>query len=211
MNATGAPRDDAAGRPAAGAPRIGVLALQGDVAAHTAVLAAQGIQPIEVRRPHVLEEVDGLVIPGGESTTLLKHMAYEPLWWECFERYRARGGAILGTCAGLILLAREVRGPSQRSLGFLDVVVERNAYGRQRESFEARVCWADGSRFDVVFIRAPRIVSVGVGVEVLATHADEPVLVAEGRILGATFHPELTGEGAVHELLVRRSTIQTDA
>lgn len=193
------------------ASRIGVLALQGDFAAHVTAFAALGVRPLEIRRPNALEALDGLVIPGGESTTLLRHMAYEPAWWEAFERYRARGGAILGTCAGLILMAREVRGPAQRSLGFLDVVVERNAYGRQRESFEARARWADGRPLDVVFIRAPRILSVGAGVEVLATLEGEPVLVGQGRMLGATFHPELTGVGALHELLIRRSGIQTDA
>lgn len=195
----------------AGAACIGVLALQGDFAAHLAVLDALGVEPREIRRPHALEDVDGLVIPGGESTTLLKHMAFEPEWWEAFARFRARGGAVLGTCAGLILLAREVRDPAQRSLGFLDVVVARNAYGRQRESFESRASWADGRPLDVVFIRAPRILAVGAGVEILATHAGEPVLVAEGRMLGATFHPELTGERALHELLVARCGIRTDA
>lgn len=178
---------------------VGVLALQGDFAAHRLKLEALGAQVVEVRKPGDLERVRGLVIPGGESTTLLKLIGYDPAWWPALETFHARGGALFGTCAGLILLAREVHCPEQCSLGFLDVSVDRNAWGRQVDSSERDGRWRDGRPLEVVLIRAPRIVRVGEGVEVLARLGEEPVLVAEGRVLGATFHPELTGEDAVHQ------------
>jgi 5'-phosphate synthase pdxT subunit len=177
---------------------VGVLALQGDFAAHERLLRGLGADVREVRRPRGLEGLDGLVVPGGESTTLLRHMDYEPSWWEALAGFHRRGGALFGTCAGLILLAREVT-PEQRSLALLDVAVERNAYGRQVDSFEVTGTWRDGRPLEMVFIRAPRIVAVGPGVEVLAEHGGEPVLVAEGRVMAASFHPELTSDGGVHE------------
>lgn len=177
---------------------VGVLALQGDFAAHTRVLESLGAEVVEVRRPAQLSGLDGLVIPGGESTALLKLFDYEPGWWEALRRYRESGGAFFGTCAGLILLAREVRNPEQRSLRFLDVVVDRNAYGRQVDSSEREGRWEDGRELEVVLIRAPRIVERGEGVEVLARHGEEPVLVREGKVMAATFHPELTGDDGVH-------------
>lgn len=181
------------------AKTVGVLALQGDFAAHRARLEALGAEVVEVRKPGDLERVRGLVIPGGESTTLLKLMSYDPAWWPALEGFRESGGAFFGTCAGLILLAREVHHPEQASLGFLDVAVDRNAWGRQVDSSERGGRWRDGHPLEVVLIRAPRIVRVGEGVEVLARLGEEPVLVEQGRVLAATFHPELTGEQAVHQ------------
>ena len=181
--------------------KIGVLALQGDFALHVKALArCEGVEAVEVRKPEELEGLDGLIIPGGESTTLLKLME-EWRFVPALEKFHGAGKPIFGTCAGLILLARDVESPRQFSLGFIDVGVERNAYGRQRESFAA-----DGEvqlngarhRLEMVFIRAPRIRRVGAGVETLARHADEPVMAREGRVLVATFHPELTTDPAIH-------------
>src|SRR5438309_6744339 len=180
--------------------RIGVLALQGDFARHAAALGRCGVEAVEVRRPEELSEVDGLIIPGGESTTLLKLMdewAFVP----ALEKFHAASRPIFGTCAGLILLAREVESPRQFSLGLIDVGVERNAYGRQRESFEASgVATLDAGpvQLEMVFIRAPRIRRVGPSVQVLAEYAGEPVLARQGRVLVATFHPELTESTTVH-------------
>ena len=182
--------------------RVGVLALQGDFAAHGRALARCGARPVEVRRVAALDDLDGLVIPGGESTTLLNLMADEP-WFPALGDFHARGGAILGTCAGAILLAREVRGPSQPSLGLVDVTVERNAWGRQVDSFETHLdVPALGGAIDAVFIRAPRIVSAGEGVEVLARLDGEPVMVRDGSVLVLTFHPELTGDVRVHRFFL---------
>jgi pyridoxal 5'-phosphate synthase pdxT subunit len=180
--------------------RIGVLALQGDFVRHAAALARCGVEAVEVRRPEELVDVDGLIIPGGESTTLLKLMdewAFVP----ALEKFHAAGRPIFGTCAGLIVLAREVESPRQFSLGLIDVTVERNAYGRQRESFEAQgTATLDGRAhpLEMVFIRAPRIRRVGAGVETLAEHHGEPVMARQGSVLVATFHPELTDDPAVH-------------
>ena len=187
--------------------KIGVLALQGDFDRHAKALARCGvsrseeIQAVEVRKPAELADVDGLIIPGGESTTLLKLMeawGFVP----ALEKFHAEGRPIFGTCAGLILLARDVDNPRQFSLDFIDVGVERNAYGRQRESFEARGSASLEGRptpVEMVFIRAPRIRRVGAGVETLAHHADEPVLARQGSVLVATFHPELTDDPTIHE------------
>ena len=185
--------------------RIGVLALQGDFGAHIAAFGELGVDAREVRRPDELAGVNGLVMPGGESTTLLRFFDYEPRWRPALDRYREEGGAILGTCAGLILLAAEVLNPPQPSLGFLDVAVERNGYGRQIHSFTAEGSWSDGSPLEMVFIRAPRIVRVGPHTEVLARHQEEPVLIREGRILAATFHPELTEDRTLHRRFVEIS------
>ena len=182
--------------------RIGVLALQGDFEAHARALRAAGAEAEEVRRCAALRGLDGLVLPGGESTTLLNLMEDEP-WFEELRRFHRDGGAIFGTCAGTILLAREVRNPSQRSLGLLDAAVERNAFGRQTESFEAAVAVPSlGGSIEGVFIRAPRFREVGAEVEVLGRLEGEPVLVRQGRILAATFHPELTAGGGVHGMFV---------
>lgn len=182
-----------------------MLALQGDFALHARALERCGARAVEVRKTAELDDLGGLVIPGGESTTLLKLMGdfgFVP----ALEKFRAGGRPIFGTCAGLILLAREVLNPAQPSLGFLDATVERNAYGRQRESFEARGearLQAKQVPIEMVFIRAPRIRRVGPGVEVLAAHGGEPVLVREGTILAGTFHPELTDSTAVHAYFCR--------
>lgn len=175
---------------------FGVLALQGDFAAHAEALRAEGVDAREVRRCHELEGLSGLVLPGGESTTLLNLMEDEP-WFDALRRF---DGALLGTCAGAILLAREVL-PRQPSLGLLDLTITRNAYGRQVDSFEARIP-ALGGEMTVVFIRAPRFRALGPGVEVLARLGDEPVLVRQGRILGATFHTELRRPSPLHSYFV---------
>ncbi|MBI1962126.1 MAG: pyridoxal 5'-phosphate synthase glutaminase subunit PdxT [Candidatus Rokubacteria bacterium] len=180
--------------------RIGVLALQGDFALHARALGRCGVEAVEIRKPAELAGVDGLIIPGGESTTLLKLMdawGFVP----ALERLHAAGTPIFGTCAGLILLAREVENPRQFSLGAIDVTVERNAYGRQRESFEARgTARLDGRpvELDMVFIRAPRIRRLGPGVESLAELRGETVMARQGNVLVATFHPELTDDLSVH-------------
>ena len=184
-----------------GAMRIGVLALQGDFALHAKALAKCGVEAVEVRKPSELDEIDGLIIPGGESTTLLKLM---DAWnfTPALEKFHGAGKPIFGTCAGLIILARDVENPKQFSLGLIDVAVERNAYGRQRESFEApgTVRLDDTPvQLEMVFIRAPRIRRVGPGVEVLAEHRGEPVMARQDRVLVATFHPELTDSTAVHQ------------
>ena len=176
---------------------VGVFALQGDFSAHERRLAGLGAEVRAVRRPAQLAGLAGLVIPGGESSTLLYLMNHDPSWWPELETFHGAGGALFGTCAGLILLAREVE-PSQRSLGLLDVAVARNAYGRQVDSFEARGAWSDGRPLEMVFIRAPRILRVGPEVTVLARHREEPVLVEQGRVMAGSFHPELTADAAVH-------------
>ncbi|MDR5695862.1 MAG: pyridoxal 5'-phosphate synthase glutaminase subunit PdxT [Armatimonadota bacterium] len=180
--------------------QIGVLALQGDVQEHMAMVEAAGGRAMEVRTPEALREVDGLIIPGGESTTIGGLMARYGLDEAIRERVRD-GFPVFGTCAGLILMASEVDGGEPPLLRVMDVRVQRNAYGRQRESFEAKVevplLGADPLR--VAFIRAPRIERVGPAVEVLATYQGRPVLVRQGNLLGATFHPEICGDPRVHE------------
>lgn len=179
---------------------FGVLALQGGFAAHAAALREVGLEARELRRVRELEGLAGLVIPGGESTTLLNLMRDEP-WFEALAAFHARGGVLAGTCAGAILLSREVR-PRQPSLAFLDAVIERNAFGRQVDSFETRVdAPALGGALDAVFIRAPRFRALFPEVEVLARHAGEPVLVRQGRVVAATFHPELTRSRLFHRYL----------
>jgi 5'-phosphate synthase pdxT subunit len=180
--------------------RIGVLALQGDFAMHVRALEKCGAEVVEIRKPEQLDDIDGLVMPGGESTTLLKLMdawGFVP----ALEKFHAGGKPIFGTCAGLILTARDVVSPAQFSLGLIDIGVERNAYGRQRESFETRGTATLGGRevpIEMVFIRAPRIRRVGAGVETLARNGDETVMARQGTVLVATFHPELTDDPTVH-------------
>ena len=180
--------------------KIGVLALQGDFALHVQALERCGVEAVEVRKPEQLADLDGLVMPGGESTTLLKLMdawGFVP----ALEKFHAAGKPLFGTCAGLILLARGVDNPRQFSLGLIDVDVERNSYGRQRESFEARgTAVLDGAAtpIEMMFIRAPRIRRVGEGVEVLARQGGDPVMARQGSVLVATFHPEVVGERRVH-------------
>lgn len=189
--------------------RVGILALQGDFEAHFKALERAGAEPVLVRTAAELDSVDGLVIPGGESTAMLKLLNFmdlaEPL------RAFAAGKPIFGTCAGAILLATEVLNPSQQSFGVLDMTVERNAYGRQVDSrvtriepgleFQNRV---GGGDMEAVFIRAPIIRRTGPAATVLAEYKGDPVLVEQGRHLVATFHPELTQDQRVHRLFLNK-------
>ena len=178
--------------------RIGVLAVQGNFREHIAALRRLGADAVEVRKPEQLEGLDGLVVPGGESTAIGRLVRLCGLE----DAIRSFAGPILGTCAGMILLAREaVDGvPGQPLLGEIDLAVRRNGYGRQVWSFEANVALAGDERpFRGVFIRAPRVEEAGPGVETLAELDGEPVLLREGRVLVASFHPELTGDTRVHE------------
>jgi 5'-phosphate synthase pdxT subunit len=183
--------------------KIGVLALQGDFEKHEKALARAGAEPVEIRSAADLDQVDGLVIPGGESTTMLKLLEQEKML-EPLRDFGARR-PIFGTCAGAILLASEVLNPHQRSLGLLDIDVERNAYGRQLDSRIARLN-PEGLEGDLeaVFIRAPIIRRVGDRVKVLARYQGDPVLVEQGRHLVATFHPELTDDPRVHRLFLEK-------
>ena len=182
----------------AGAPRIGVLAVQGNVREHAAMLRRLGSDVVEVRNPGDLTGLDGLVIPGGESTAIGRLVRLYGLE----EAIRRFTGPVFGTCAGMILLARDaVDGvPGQPLLGAVDIVVRRNGYGRQVASFEADVDVEPGDEpLRGVFIRAPRVEHVGPDVEVLAEHGGDPVLLRQGRFLVAAFHPELTDDTRVHE------------
>lgn len=175
--------------------RVGVLALQGGFEAHARVLARRGHEVAEVRRAVDLERLDGLVLPGGESTTHLILLARTGLS-DPLDRFVRSGRPVLCTCAGLVLAARRVTGPEQRSFGWLGVEVARNGWGTQVASFEAR---DDGGRLPLVFIRAPRVVAVDADTSVDATLQGEPVLVRRGAVWGATFHPELTEDDTVHQ------------
>ncbi|MFG2131355.1 pyridoxal 5'-phosphate synthase glutaminase subunit PdxT [Streptomyces sp. NPDC048751] len=186
-------------------PVIGVLALQGDVREHLVALAAADAVARPVRRPEELAEVDGLVLPGGESTTISKLAilfgVMEPL------RARVRAGMpVYGTCAGMIMLADKILDPrsGQETVGGIDMIVRRNAFGRQNESFEAavEVRGVEGAPVEGVFIRAPWVESVGAGAEVLAEHEGHIVAVRQGNALATSFHPELTGDHRVHSLFV---------
>ena len=193
-------------------PRIGVLAIQGDYAAHAGALNDAGADPIEVRNPKQLETLDGLVLPGGESTTILKFLeSPNPngrTFFDALQRF-ASTQPVFGTCAGAILLAREVTNPPQRSLGLLDATVERNAYGRQIDSVILTAPSSlPGEPLEMVFIRAPRIAETGPQVEVLARRDGFPVLVRQGKLMAATFHPELSSDRRVHRLFVESAIAQ---
>jgi 5'-phosphate synthase pdxT subunit len=185
--------------------KVGILAVQGDFEVHAEMLARMGVEHCFVFRPADLAGCSALILPGGESTTQLQFLQEEGLF-EAIARFAERGGAVLGTCAGTILLAREVNNPSQPSLGLLDISVARNAYGRQIAS---KVKWGatklKQQPLEMVFIRAPIIERVGPGVEVLAESEGHPVLVCRGRMMAATFHPELTEDTAVHAEFLRRA------
>jgi 5'-phosphate synthase pdxT subunit len=173
-------------------PRVGVLAVQGNFREHAAMLRRLGVDVVEVRKPEQLEDLDGLIVPGGESTTFMRLMRLYGL----DSAIRSFEQPILGTCAGMIVLDRD-------HLGLVDVEVDRNAYGRQVASFEANLMLAgEESPLRGVFIRAPRVRVAGEDVEVLAEHEGEPVLVRDGRVLVASFHPELTEDTRVHELFL---------
>ena len=183
---------------------IGVLGLQGDFAAHGRALNRLDVDWMIVKKPAHLDLIQGLIIPGGESTTLLKLMEQYG-FVEGIPSFHAGGGTLFGTCAGLIVLAARVLNPAQFSLGLIDVSVERNAYGRQRESFESTGTILLNGRTNtvpMVFIRAPRIRDVGPGVLCLGHHGEEVVMVRQDRILAASFHPELTEDPCVHRYFV---------
>jgi 5'-phosphate synthase pdxT subunit len=189
--------------------KVGILALQGDFEAHAKALERAGAEPILIRSAEELKRIDGLVIPGGESTTMLKLLNFMDLKEPLLEF--AREKPVFGTCAGAILLAQEVRNPAQESLGLMDLTVERNGYGRQidsrvvnihpDENFQLR---AGAGDVEAVFIRAPIIRRTGPDVRVLAQYEGDPVLVEQGRHLVATFHPELTQDSRVHKLFLSK-------
>ena len=178
--------------------KIGVLALQGAVAEHVRMMEQAGARAIVIKKQEQLADVDGIIIPGGESTTIGKLMRtygfIEPL-----QQFAAAGKPIFGTCAGLIILAKRIVGQNEVHLGLMDMEVARNAFGRQRESFETELDFAGiEESIKAVFIRAPLITEVGAGVEVLARHAGEIVAARQGHLLVASFHPELTEDNRLH-------------
>ncbi len=184
-------------------PRIGVLALQGSFALHAAHLRRLGVEAVEVRRAPALAGLDGLIIPGGESSTMLKFLLEEGLF-EPVRAFQREGGALYGTCAGAILLARAVENPPQESLALLDIEIQRNGYGRQLESHLGACACPELGEPDlpVVMIRAPIISGAGPNVQVLAEWRGQPAFVREGRVLATTFHPELTADTRIHTYFV---------
>lgn len=180
---------------------IGILALQGDFEAHALVLARAGAHTALVRKSDDLGDLDGLIMPGGESTTMLKFMGRDGFFDEL--RLFLKTAPCFATCAGCILLASEVLSPAQSSLGLLDVTVERNSYGRQIDSaILIQQTKLPGGPLEMVFIRAPRITRAGADVEVLAQRGDSPTLVRQGNLLASTFHPEMTTDLRVHNLFL---------
>jgi 5'-phosphate synthase pdxT subunit len=183
--------------------KIGILAVQGDFAAHAAMLAGMGVESIEVRTPADLADCDGLILPGGESTTQLQFLREEGLD-SAIRKFAADDKAIFGTCAGAILLASEVKNPQQDSLKLLDMTVLRNGYGRQVHSdVVVGPSILRKQPLEMVFIRGPVIERVGPDLEVLAEYAGKPVLVQKGRVMASAFHPELTSDTMVHDRFVR--------
>jgi pyridoxal 5'-phosphate synthase pdxT subunit len=179
--------------------KIGILAVQGDFEAHSAKLSDMGVESIEVRTPDDLRDCDGLILPGGESTTQLQFLREEGLD-KAIRKFAAADKAIFGTCAGAILLAHEVKNPKQDSLNLLDITVLRNGYGRQVHSDVVTGPSAlKNEPMEMVFIRAPIIERVGPNVEVLAEYAGKPALVQKGRVIAAAFHPELSRDTTVHD------------
>ena len=193
---------------------ICVLALQGAYDVHAAMLRQLGAKAVLIRKPSELHDLDGLIIPGGESTTFLKHLERGGFFDALSEFVKTT--PTFGTCAGCILLAKEVLNPTQRSFAAMDIAVERNAYGRQIDStILSAPTTLPGGPLEMVFIRAPRIARTGPGVEVLAEREAMPVLVREGHLLAATFHPELSTDPRIHQMfldLVReqRAVTRTD-
>ena len=185
--------------------KVGVLALQGAFREHEKILDACGVEAAQVRKPQQLDNVSALIIPGGESTTigklLIEFQLFEPI-----VKLGREGLPIFGTCAGLIMMAREIAGSAQPRLGLMDICVERNAFGRQADSFEASLeIPAIGEQpFQAVFIRAPYIIETGSGVEVLASFQEKIVFARQGRLLAAAFHPELTGDLRVHQYFLEK-------
>jgi 5'-phosphate synthase pdxT subunit len=182
-------------------PRIGVLAIQGDFAAHAQALEDAGAEAIEVRKPAELDGLDGLILPGGESTTFLRFLERDN-FLQALRAFVAEKPSF-GTCAGCILLARNVSHPPQDSLAAMDISVERNAYGRQIDSaIRTGETKLPGGPLEMVYIRAPRIAAVGPGVDIMAERDGFPVLVRQGDLLAATFHPELSNDRRVHQYFV---------
>ncbi len=181
------------------AMKIGILAVQGDFAAHAAMLAGMGVETVEVRAPEDLADCEGLILPGGESTTQLQFLQEEGLY-EAIKKFAAEDKAIFGTCAGAILLATEVKNPPQESLGLLDMTVLRNGYGRQVHSdVVSGPSTLKKDPLEMVFIRGPIFERIGPNVDVLAEFAGKPALVQKAHILAAAFHPELTDDTTVHQ------------
>ncbi|MGQ9898307.1 MAG: pyridoxal 5'-phosphate synthase glutaminase subunit PdxT [Acidobacteriota bacterium] len=189
---------------------IGILSFQGNFAAHAETLRRAGATSRFVRRIADLADLDGLILPGGESTTMLRFLQAEP-WFAAIKDFAAAGRPLLGTCAGAILLARTVTHPAQSSLGLVDMTVRRNGYGRQVDSFTTslKVPQLGADPLELVFIRAPIIESVGPGVEVLATYGGYPVWVRQGQLFAATFHPELTADVRLHQFVFGLDSIST--
>jgi 5'-phosphate synthase pdxT subunit len=183
--------------------KIGILAVQGDFEAHAEMLKSMGVDSMEVRTPDELESCDGLILPGGESTTQLQFLKEEGLE-QAIRRFAVAGKAIFGTCAGAILLASEVKNPQQESLGLLDMTVLRNGYGRQVHSdvVSGRTTLKK-EPLEMVFIRGPIIERVGSNVDVLAEYAGKPALVQKGHVMASAFHPELTSDTTVHDRFVK--------
>jgi pyridoxal 5'-phosphate synthase pdxT subunit len=188
--------------------RIGIVAIQGDYEAHAKTLQRLGEPSKFVRTPEDLAGLRGVILPGGESTTHLKVMKEEGLF-DALKKFADAGGAFFGTCAGAIMLAREVHGPTQESLGLLDISVLRNGYGRQIASdVHSGHTKLSDAPLEMVFIRAPVIESVGAGVEVLGEYEGHPVFVKQGKIMASTFHPELTDDSSIHKFFVSVATEQ---
>ena len=181
--------------------KIGVLALQGNFKEHIEMLKKCSVETKEIRMPSDLDDCDGLIIPGGESTTIGKLMRKYKLDRKIKNKHN-KGMPIFGTCAGAILLANEITDSKQPKLGLMDISIERNSYGRQIDSFEADIEINSLGRFKGIFIRAPVIKKIYNGVEVLSEHDGEAILVKNGTILAATFHPELTDDVKVHNLFI---------
>jgi 5'-phosphate synthase pdxT subunit len=183
--------------------KIGVLGLQGAVREHVKAIEQCGAQAVVIKKKEELESVDGLILPGGESTTMRRLIDRYDLMDE-LRSFAKSGKPMFGTCAGLILLAKKLEGYEQPHLGVMDVTVERNSFGRQRESFEAELFVAGvGEDFPAVFIRAPHIVSAGENVEILAKHDGRIVAAREGQFLGCSFHPELTEDIRITEYFIK--------
>ena len=177
--------------------KIGVLAIQGDFDAHRKRLEELGAEVVLVRKPEQLDEIEGLVIPGGESGAFLKILGDKGV--EKLKEF-VRVKPTFGTCAGAILLAKEISNPEQQGLGALDIHIRRNAYGRQIDSsIRTGETKLPGGPMEMVFIRAPKIERLGPGVEVMATEGNDPVVVRQGRVMAATFHPELSNDSRVHQ------------
>ena len=189
--------------------RVGILALQGAVAPHATKLRALGVEPAEVRRKEDLQDLSGIILPGGESTTMLHLLHLNSLWEPLKEFISVK--PTWGVCAGAILLAKKVSAPGQASFERLSIEVERNGYGRQRESFIGQVqptaLWEGGEDLEAVFIRAPRIREVGANIRTLFMYKGEPVMVEEGLCLASTFHPELTASSRLHEYFLARCSL----